>query len=285
MKSRFSLAIPFLPLIILMAVAYIWPVVTVIQGSFSGDDGQPVGWQNYEDVLNSYYFWDSLLFTIKVSLISTGISMTLAVILALALRETFAGKKLALFISQYNLSIPRLAAAMIMVLLLSPTGFLSSLAHQAGLTESVKDFPWLVYDSKGIGLIIVFVWKFFPYIGLSVLGILQGASLEYEQQAATLGIGKFRRFFHVILPTVIPAIAVSSILVFAASFGDYEVPAILGSAQKRSVSVMLYLKYLDPDMKDRPEAFAMMVLISLVLVAVILLYRRLTAAETRKRGL
>jgi putative spermidine/putrescine transport system permease protein len=285
MKSRFSLAIPFLPLIILMAVAYVWPIVAIVRGSFTGDDGQAAGLRNYADVLQSYYFLDSLFFTIRVSLISTGISMALAVLLALALRDSFAGKKLALFISQYNLSVPRLAAAMIMVFLLSQTGFLSSIAHEVGLTESVKDFPWLVYDSKGVGLIIVFTWKFFPYIGLSVLGILQGASLEYEQQAATLGVGKFKRFFYVILPTVIPAVAVSSILVFAASFGDYEVPAILGSSQKRSVSVMMYLKYVDPDMKDRPEAFAMMVLTSLVLVAVILTYRRLTASSARKRGL
>jgi putative spermidine/putrescine transport system permease protein len=268
-----------------MAVAYVWPVLTVIQGSFSGEDGRFAGWRNYWDVLNSYYFWDSLLFTLKVSLLSTAISMALAIVLALALRETFPGKKIALFISQYNLSIPRLAAAMIMVFLLSQTGFLSSLAHRAGLTESVRDFPWLVYDSKGIGLMIVYTWKFIPYIGLSVLGILQGASLEYEQQAATLGVGKLKRFFHVILPAVVPAVAVSSILVFASSFGDYEVPAILGSSQKRSVSVMLYLKYVDPDMKDQPEAFAMMVLTSLTLMAAILIYRRLAASGARKRGL
>jgi putative spermidine/putrescine transport system permease protein len=285
MKKRLATALPILPLAILMAVAYIWPLITIIQGSFLSDKGQPVGWQNYLDLLNSYYFRDSLLFTVRVSLISTVISMTLAVVLALALRGTFVGKKLTLLVSQYNLSIPRLAAAMMMVFLLSQTGFLSALSHMTGLTESVKDFPWLVYDSKGIGLIIVFVWKFFPYIGMSVLGVLQGSSLEYEQQAATLGIGKFRRFFHVILPTVIPAISVSSILVFASAFGDYEVPAILGSSQKRSISVMMYLKYVDPDMKDRPEAYAMMVLTSLVLISFILIYRRLTTSGTRKRGL
>ena len=285
MKKRFAIAIPFLPLLILMAVAYAWPIITIIQGSFTGDNGQPVGWQNYVDILNSYYFWDSLLFTVKVSLISTVLSMALAIVLALALRESFVGKKLALFISQYNLSIPRLAAAMMMVFLLSQTGFLSSLSHQLGLTESVGNFPWLVYDSKGVGLIVLFVWKFSPYIALSVLGILQSASLEYEQQAATLGIGRSKRFLHIIMPTVIPAIAVSSILVFAASFGDYEVPAILGSTKHRSVSVMMYLKYVDPDMKDRPEAFAMMILTSLVLVTIILTYRRLAAAGARKRGL
>jgi putative spermidine/putrescine transport system permease protein len=285
MKDKLSLAVSFLPLAVLMGAAYVWPAITVIRGSFFDDDGRFAGRQNYADVLQSYYFWDSLSFTLKVSLLSTAISATLAVILALALRESFAGKKLALFVSWYNLSVPRLAAAMLMVFLLSQTGFLSSIAHKVGLTESVGDFPWFVYDSGGLGPIIAFVWKFSPYIALSVLGVLQGASLEYEQQAATLGAGRFKRFFHVLLPTVVPALAVSSVLVFAASFGDYEVPAILGSSQRRSVSVMLYLKYMDPDMKDRPEAFAMMVLTSLALAALILACHRLTASGARKRGL
>jgi putative spermidine/putrescine transport system permease protein len=136
-----------------------------------------------------------------------------------------------------------------------------------------------------VGLIIVFAWKFFPYIGLSVLGALQGASPEYERQAATLGVGRAGRFFHVILPAALPSAAVSSILVFAASFGDYEVPAILGSARSRSLPVMMYLKYAYPDMKDMPEASAMMVLTSLALLAVMLTCRRLAAAGARRRGL
>jgi putative spermidine/putrescine transport system permease protein len=285
LTKRFPLLASFLPLIVLMAVAYVWPIAAIVRGSFSDEDGLFAGRQNYTDVLGSYYFWDSLWFSLRVSLISTFLSIVLAAALAMALRETFAGKKIALFISQYNLSIPRMAAAMIMVFLLSQTGLLSAVSHALGFTESVGGFPWLVYDAKGKGLILVFVWKFFPYICISMLGVLQGASIEYEQQAAALGVGKWRRFFFVVLPTVAPAIAVSSILVFAASFGDYEAPAILGSAQERSLSVMLYLKYADPDMRDRPEAFAIMVLMGLVLMAVVVAYRRAAAGGTRKRGL
>jgi putative spermidine/putrescine transport system permease protein len=266
-----------------MAIAYLWPVFSNVQSSFQDETGTFVGLQNYTDVLQSYYFADTLLFSLRVSLISTIISMILAVILALALRETFVGKKLAVFVCQYNLSIPRMAAAMVMVFLISQTGWLSSLAHWLGLTDTAAEFPFLVYDAKGIGLIVVFVWKFAPYICMSVLGILQGASLEYEHQAATLGIGKLRRFIHVILPSIIPATSVASILVFAASFGDYEVPAILGSAQARPLSVMVYLKYLDPHLRDRPEAFVLMILMTCVLMAIIISYW-LLATRGERRG-
>jgi putative spermidine/putrescine transport system permease protein len=268
-----------------MAVAYVWPIITNIQGSFTDQNGQFVGWDNYVSVLNSYYFWDSLLFSLKISLVATAVSVVLATILALALRETFVGKKIAVFICQYNLSVPRLAAAMIVVFLVSQTGFLSSISHALGFTESLKDFPWLVYDSGGIGLILVFTWKFVPYIAMATLGILQGASLEYEHQAATLGVNKIKRFFFVLLPTIIPATAVSSILVFASAFGDYEVPAVLGSAQERALPVLVYLKYYDSNFRNQPEAFVLMIIMTLVLSAIILTYRWLTKKNTRKRGL
>ncbi|MDR3315871.1 MAG: sugar ABC transporter permease [Coriobacteriales bacterium] len=283
MKTRIQLILSFLPLAVLLAVAYLWPVFSNVRASFHDDGGTFVGLQNYSDVLTSYYFTDSLLFSLKVSVLSTVISMVLAIILALALRETFVGKKLAVFICQYNLSIPRMAAAMIMLFLISQTGWLSSIAHWLGLTDSAAQFPFLAYDSRGIGLMIVFIWKFAPYICMSVLGILQGASLEFEHQAATLGIGKVKRFFHIILPNIIPATAVASILVFAASFGDYEVPAILGSAQSRPLSVMVYLKYLDPHLRNRPEAFVIMVLMTCVLMAVIITYWLLVTRRERGR--
>jgi putative spermidine/putrescine transport system permease protein len=280
-----KLILAFTPIIVLMGVAYVWPVCSNIVASFQDNHGEFVGWQNYSDVTGSYYFWDSLFFSLRTSLLATIISMIVAIILALALRESFLGKKLAVFLCQYNLSIPRMAAAMIMLFLLSQTGFLSSVAYQLGFTDGTASFPWLVNDSLGIGLIIVFVWKFAPYICMSVLGILEGASLELEQQAASLGVGKVKRFFHVVLPTIIPATAVSSILVFAAAFGDYEVPAILGSSSSRPLSVMVYLKYLDPHLRDRPEAYVLMILITLVLMATIITYRWLTSSNSRKRGL
>jgi putative spermidine/putrescine transport system permease protein len=268
-----------------MATAYVWPVAEIIRGSFLSDDGRAAAWQNYKDVLNSYYFRDSLIFTLKISALSALISAVLAVILALALRESFAGRKFALFVSRYNLSVPRMAAAMMMVFLLSQTGLLSAIARNLGSIGTAGDFPMLVYDSRGIGLIIAFTWKFFPYIGITALAALTDASREYELQAATLGIGKFKRFVHIVLPSIVPAVAVSSILTFAAAFGDYELPAILGSSYRRSVSVMIYLKYLDPDMQDRPEAYALMVITSAALMALILTARRIASAGVRKRGL
>ena len=281
MGKRGLRALAFAPLLVLMAAAYTLPVLSNLIKSLQNERGEYVGLKNYADVLSSYYFLDSLRFTLRIALVTTVVAMVIAVVVALALRERFAGKKLVLFLFQYNICLPHIVAAMMMIMLLSQIGLLSSLAYRLGVTDSAKAFPWLVRDSKGLGITITFVWKYFPYIGLSVLGVLQGASRAYEAQAATLGVGRLKRFFHVILPQILPATAIASIIVFAAAFGEYEVPALLGASNHRTLSVMVYMKYCDLSTRDLPAAYVMMTLMSLVLMAFILVYYWLV---TRKRG-
>ncbi len=276
MKARLSFIGSFVPLVLLMAVGYVVPVASNVIGSMQDDAGNFVGLENWASVLTSYYFIDSLLFTLKVALASTALAMVVAVVCALALRRTFVGKKLVVLMFQFNLTIPRMAAAMMLLLLLSQTGMLSQCARYLGITQGTADFPYLVQDQAGLGLIIAFTWKFFPYIGMSVLGILQGASLEYEDQAAVLGVGRFKRFWHVTLPLIVPATSIASIIVFAAAFGDYEIPMVLGNSTHRVLSIYTYLKYSDPAMMNRPESYVLMVSMIVVLMAVILVYRHLT---------
>ena len=282
MKDKIAVAASFVPLIALMALGYIVPIASNIVLSLQNDSGVFIGLENYRSVLTSYYFLDSLFFTLKVSIIATFLSMVFAVIAALALRQTFVGKRLVVFMFQFNLTIPRMAAAMMLLLLLSQTGVISQLFCYLGIIDGASEFPFIVRDSGGLGLIIAFTWKFFPYIGMSVLGILQGASLEYENQAAVLGVGKFKRFWHVTLPLIIPATSIASIIVFAAAFGDYEIPTILGNSAHRMLSVFTYTKYSDSILMDKPEAYVLMLVMAVVLMAVILVYRKLTMPKDVK---
>ena len=73
----------FVPLIVLMAVGYVVPVASNIVMSMQDDYGTYVGLQNYIDVFTSYYFIDSMLFTLKIALCSTAIAMVIAVVVAL----------------------------------------------------------------------------------------------------------------------------------------------------------------------------------------------------------
>ncbi len=279
MKRKLLYVLAFMPLIVLMSVAYIAPIVSNVVMSTYSNDGEFVGLQNYIDVYTSYYFLDALLTTLRVSIIATALAMVVGVVVALALRETFVGKKLVVLMFQFNLTVPRMAGAMMIMLLLSQTGAISKIAYSLGVIDGPSSFPWLVYDKGSWGIVFTFAWKFFPYIGMSVLGVLQGASREYENQAAVLGVGKFRRFWHVTLPMIIPATSIASIIVFAGAFGDYEIPTILGGSSNTMLSVLTYTKYSDPDVMNRAASYVLMITMTIVLAIVILIYRKLTSTE------
>ena len=77
-------------------------------------------------------------------------------------------------------------------------------------------------------------------------------------------------------------VLVLAAIVFAAAFGDYEIPMVLGNSSHRVLSIYTYLKYSDPDFMNRPESFVLMVSMIIVLMIVILLYRHLTMPKEGK---
>ena len=79
MKDKLSFIASFVPLIVLMAVGYVVPVISNVIGSMQDKQGGFVGLDNWATVLTSYYFIDSLLFTLKVALVSTALAMVIAV--------------------------------------------------------------------------------------------------------------------------------------------------------------------------------------------------------------
>jgi putative spermidine/putrescine transport system permease protein len=179
---------------------------------------------------------------------------------------------------QFNIPVPHFIVAFSILLLLTQTGLISRGLYALGLLSSSSDFPLIVFDQTGIGIITAFVLKFFPFIGVAVLSLLVTTISDYEQQAATLGATGFQRFVHVLLPMMMPSILYSSILVFAYAFGSYEVPFLLGSTYPKTLSLLAYQKFTDVDLNSRPEAMAIANIITIVMVVIVIFeYAQLNA--------
>jgi putative spermidine/putrescine transport system permease protein len=70
-------------------------------------------------------------------------------------------------------------------------------------------------------------------------------------------------------------------MVFAFTFGAYEIPAILGQNYPAALPVLAYRKYTDVDLAARPEAMAIAIVIALLSAAMILLYLRFSRRSIR----
>ncbi len=242
------------------------------------------GWslEAYRQVLGEEDFLDSLLLTLYVSGVSTGLSTVLAVLAALALRRSRG--RLSAVVFQLPITIPHLVAAVGIALVVAQTGLGARLAAGLGLIGEPRDFPALLYDKYSVGIILTYVWKEVPFIALVVLASLRGVASELEEVARTLGAGAWQRFWYVVFPVISPSVVAASLLVFAFTFGAFEVPYLLGKSYPTMLPVMAYNEYRAIDLSARPAAMAINVLIALITGAAAALFLRLARDLGGRRG-
>ncbi len=237
----------------------------------------------YAAVFASGEFWRSLALTFQVALAATLISTVLAVICALVLRETFVGRKLVTFIFQLNLPIPHLVGGVAIIMLFTQSGLLARVARLFGWIDGPSDFPAMVFDPRGIGATLEYVWKETVFIGVIVLAVLQSLGTDYEELAASLGANRWQRFRYVLLPLMTPGILSASVIVFAFSFGAFEIPFLLGATFPVTLPVVAYRAYADVDLGARSQAMAMSMLITVIITVLTYAYTKLTRAYLRSQ--
>ncbi len=228
----------------------------------------------YAAVLTAPGFLTSLGLSLWIATASTLIASTLALGAALLLRQTFTGRAIISFLFQINLTIPHVVGAVGILYLVSQSGSFARLAHAGGLIGAPSEFPPLTHDPFAIGIILTYVWKEVPFIGLILLASLQSIRPEHEAAARSLGANRWQVFRHVLLPLLMPALAAASALVFAFAFGAYEIPLILGAHAPEALPVAAWRSFTAIDLATRPQAHAMAIVIALIGAVLLALYAR-----------
>jgi len=240
-----------------------------------------LGFHHFAHVLADPDFATSFALTFYVAGVSTVIAAGLSILAALALASL--QPRWVHFIFQIPLTVPHLVIAVAMMFLLAPAGLFSRAAVALGLIGSPADFPLLINDNWGIGIILVYVWKEIPFMTLMILAVLRNAGRDLLDVGRTLKAGPWQRFRHITLPIIFPALGAASLIVFAFTFGAFEVPYLLGRTYPMTLPVWAYRHYSDIDLLARPEGIAAGIIIALVVAAAVILAQMLTKAA-RRRG-
>ncbi len=276
MGGRLKIALLLAPALLVIGVLFSGGLVAALVQSlgYLPAIGQTeVSFEAYRRVLGDEGFLDSLLLTLYVAGASTGISTVLAVLGALALRRSSGRGSAVVF--QLPITIPHLVAAVGIALVVSQTGMGARLAAALGLIGEPREFPALLYDPYSVGIILTYVWKEMPFVALVVLAALRGVAGELEEVARTLGANAWQRFWYVVFPVISPGVIAASLIVFAFTFGAFEVPYLLGKSYPTILPVMAYNEYRDLDLASRPAAMAINVLIALITAVIAAAYLRL----------
>jgi putative spermidine/putrescine transport system permease protein len=252
-------------------------------GYFPGSGEQSFTLEHFRNVLADPDFLSSLGLTFYISLTSTVIAVVISVIIALVLITLSERTRWVHFIFQTPLVIPHLVVAIAVVFLLSPTGLFSRVAQIFGLINASSDFPLLINDRFGIGIIAAYVWKEIPFITLMIFSVLRNAGVGLLEVGKTLNANRWQRFRYIILPMIFPSLAASSLIVFAYTFGAFEVPFLLGQTYPTVLPVWAYKNYADVDLMARPEGIATGIVIAFI-VALSIVVSHFTLRAARWRG-
>ncbi|BCB02075.1 ABC transporter permease [Bacillus sp. KH172YL63] len=225
-------------------------------------EGESFTFRHYVEIFEHSRFSTSVLFSFTV----TSVSTILALVIGLGIVKAFAPllqdtkHKLLVWIPML---VPHFVWAYLVYLLFNQSGFFSNIVGGAGWIESRSEFPILVQDRDGIGIILTYVWKEVPFVTLMLLPVYGTVSKRYKEVASLLGAGRFKAFWAAEWPFLFPVLIETGAILFAFIFTAFEVPQLLGVTSPQMLAILAYDWFYSGSWSDRPLAFAALVLVGL----------------------
>lgn len=226
---------------------------------------------HFRAVVQDPDFFRSFGLTLYISTVSTVVAGVISVLLAVTLVKWAPESRLLTFILQIPLTVPHLVIAVSVMLLLAPAGFIARILTALSLLAKPSDFPLLINDAGAVGILAVYIWKEVPFITFMLLAVLKNIGPELLEVGATLKANSRQRFFHIVLPLIGPNLGAACLIVFAFTFGAFEVPYLLGQTYPLTLPVWAYKNYTDIDLLARPEGIAIGLLITAIIICAVVI--------------
>lgn len=206
--------------------------------------------------------------SIYISLVSSIFAIIIGIVISYVVSTNGLMKRKIFQLFKIPIIVPHMVSALLIINIFSQSGIISRIFYSLGFIENQEMFISLLYDRNGIGIILAYLWKEIPFVILIVSTIMANIDSSLGEAAINLGASKFKAFFSITLPLCKSTIATSFIIIFAYSFGAYEIPYLLGPTSPKALPVMAYVEYIHPSLLNRPYAMVLnsiMVIISIIL--------------------
>ena len=260
-RAGLSLISPTLVIVVVMVVLpIIWTVSLAFQqirllnlssagifGSYTID--------NFRGIFTSEGFWTSLWTTLIYSVLGTASAIGLGLVAALALRKAFRGRTFVRAAMLLPYVAPVVAVTYAWSTMLSPQfgvvnywgqrllGWDDPIAFLSQVSGEVSILGLSFSVPTALLTVIAFeAWRSFPFAFLFLTARLQAAPATLEEAAKVDGATLTQRFRYIVLPQLLPTIAVLSVLRFIWTFNSFDDIYLLtgGGAGTEVVSVRVF---------------------------------------------
>jgi ABC-type spermidine/putrescine transport system permease subunit I len=221
-----------LPAMVVIAVAFVMPLVRLVSMSFSAKSGMLGA---YEELLGEDIYWLVLWNTMRLAVVVTTITLALGFAVAMAMSRLSGTWRIGLFACVVlPLWISVLVRTFSWMLILEKNGPLNRFLLAGGIIDEPLSFLF-----NFTGVMIGMVHVLLPYAALPIYAALvkiDPALLRASEGLGASGITTFRR---IVLPLATKGIATAATFTFLLSLGFFITPALLGGAKSTTISMLI----------------------------------------------
>jgi putative spermidine/putrescine transport system permease protein len=252
-RNAFYVSLLLLPPLLWLGTVYLGSLLTLLLQSFYAIDEftarvvPAITLKTYRQLLTQPANVDivvrTLLMAIAVTLAAAVIAFPVANYMA-----RYAGPKMKAFF-YVGVMLPMWTSYLVKVyawrLILAKQGIVSWAFTALGLERTLDALlatpvvggPSLA--SSYIGMFIVFVYMWLPFMILPLAAALERVPGSLLQASADLGARPGQTFRNVVLPLALPGLAAGSVFTFSLTLGDYIIPSVVG-APGYFIGMMVY---------------------------------------------
>ncbi|MFE9424865.1 carbohydrate ABC transporter permease [Kitasatospora sp. NPDC006697] len=234
-----------LPALALFAAFRLYPIGWSFLLSLYHTEGMAQSWAglgNYQRLVHDPLFWKALGNTLEILVIQVPVMLVLALGLGVALNSALLRWK-PLFRLGFFLPVVTglVTYGLMMGALLNPdSGAVNWLLHTLGLPE----VHWLTdpFWAK-VSVMLALTWHYTGYNAVIYLARLQGIPDEQYEAAAVDGASAWRRFWHITLPGLRPALVLTTVLSTIGTLQLFDEPFIMtgGGPDNATTTIGVYL--------------------------------------------
>lgn len=252
MYRQYKILLLALPAFAVLVIFFLLPLVSVLADPFL-DEGDA-----FFNLWNDSLFLRGLQGSTLLSLTAGFISVAVGIPVALRISVMDESRRLlVMFCISLPLTFSGLIVAYGFILCFGRAGFVTLLLANVGVSPE-----WLssmVYSP--VGLALAYCYYLIPRVVLMLLPALANFDRKLLLAATSMGAGRIRAFFDIILPELLPTVGVAFCLVAAVAFGAYGTALALVGSQVNILPLLLY-----SSISDTGTNFSQAASISLVLL-------------------
>jgi multiple sugar transport system permease protein len=199
------------PVIVYETVFLLYPMYRGLELGLQKPGGGH-GLKNYDRLIHDNLFWDTVKTTLEYTAAVVVFSLLVGLGTALLMNATFRGRGVVRGLLTTSWAFPDVPTTIAFLWMLNPTFGVANVF--ARWLPWVHENPqWLNSEKLAMFCVIVItVWKGFPFYGLVILAALQTVSSDLYEAARVDGASAFARFRYVTLPAIVPTLSLLSIL-------------------------------------------------------------------------